>query len=201
MKILLVGDKESTYLWDYFDYEKFKDIDFIISTGDLKSSYLQFLVTMMNVPLYYVPGNHDKNYIQNPPDGCINCDSRLVRHDTLNLVGFGGSLEYNGGLFQYKEKEMHKKFNKLKSSIFFKGGIDILFSHAPAFELNDGKDVCHQGFKTYVEIIEKYKPKYFIHGHQHLNYKIQNRVVKYQDTTIINTYEYFVLDYDNPPVD
>ncbi|MBN1500924.1 MAG: metallophosphoesterase [Spirochaetes bacterium] len=201
MKILLIGDKESTYLWDYFDYEKFKDIEFIISTGDLKSAYLQFLVTMLNVPLYYVPGNHDKNYLTNPPEGCINGDSRLIKHNDIKMVGFGGSLEYNGGTFQFTEKQILRRYKKLRRKINSEGGIDILFAHAPAFELNDGKDVCHQGFKTFIEIIDKYNPKYFIHGHQHLNYNIQSRVLKYKQTTIINTYEYYVLDYDLPPED
>ncbi|WP_218031481.1 hypothetical protein [Paenibacillus kobensis] len=36
MKILIVSDEESKYIWDYFDRERFKDIDLIISCGDMK---------------------------------------------------------------------------------------------------------------------------------------------------------------------
>ncbi len=59
MKILLVSDQESKFIWEHFDTDRFKDIDFILSSGDLKSEYLSFLVTMVNKPLFYVHGNHD----------------------------------------------------------------------------------------------------------------------------------------------
>ena len=70
MKLLLVSDKEESYIWDHFDMERFKDIDFILSCGDLSADYLSFLVTMVNKPLFYVPGNHDKTFVRTPPEGC-----------------------------------------------------------------------------------------------------------------------------------
>lgn len=196
MKILLVGDKESSYIWDHFDHDRFKDVDFVISTGDLKAAYLSFIVTMLNVPLYYVPGNHDKNYLNKPPEGCINIDGSIIEHDGLRIMGLGGSNVYRGGIHQYSESQMRRRFKRLRPKMFFKGGIDILISHSPAFELNDGKDKCHTGFKIFRTIIEKYNPKYFFHGHQHLNYSLNKRIIKYSDTIIINTYEYYLLDTD-----
>ena len=59
MKILVVADEESPYLWDYYQPGRLKGIDMIISCGDLDRHYLEFLVTMGNVPLLYVPGNHE----------------------------------------------------------------------------------------------------------------------------------------------
>ena len=38
--------------------------------GDLPASYLTFLVTMANRPLFYVHGNHDVRYENQPPEGC-----------------------------------------------------------------------------------------------------------------------------------
>ena len=35
MRILVLADKESPYLWDYFEKSKFEGIDLIISCGDL----------------------------------------------------------------------------------------------------------------------------------------------------------------------
>src|SRR5689334_4887309 len=106
MKLLLVSDKEDKYIWDHFDPERFKDIDFIISCGDLKAEYLSFLVTMVNKPLFYVPGNHDKRYDVNPPEGCISLDGKYIEHMGLRIVGLGGSMCYNNGPHQYTEKEM-----------------------------------------------------------------------------------------------
>lgn len=57
MKILLVADKIHKALYDYFEPERWQDIDLIISAGDLSSGYLQFLVTMIKgAPLFYVRG-------------------------------------------------------------------------------------------------------------------------------------------------
>ncbi|HVH54112.1 MAG TPA: metallophosphoesterase, partial [Actinomycetota bacterium] len=33
--------------------------DLVLSAGDLPFDYLEYLVTVLNVPLLYVPGNHD----------------------------------------------------------------------------------------------------------------------------------------------
>lgn len=197
MEILLIGDKESKYIWDYFDYERFKNVELVISTGDLKPEYMSFIVTMLNVPLYYVPGNHDSVYEVRRPEGCINIDNKVVNFKNLRIAGFGGSMLYNGGMHQWTERQMYLKY--LKKKLLFRRGLDILVSHAPAYELNDGRDLCHNGFKTFRKILNIYKPKYFFHGHQHLNYASQKRVMKYNNTTIINTYEYCLIDYNNPP--
>ena len=45
MKILVLADEESKYLWDYFEKSKLEGIDLIISCGDLKPQYLSFLAT------------------------------------------------------------------------------------------------------------------------------------------------------------
>ena len=59
MKILAISDEESKSLWDFFDREKVEGVDLIISCGDLDPRYLSFLVTLVNVPVLYVHGNHD----------------------------------------------------------------------------------------------------------------------------------------------
>ena len=69
MKILVLADVESKYLWDYFEKSKLEGIDLIISCGDLKASYLSFLATLSSVPVLYVHGNHDSKYETNPPEG------------------------------------------------------------------------------------------------------------------------------------
>ena len=67
MRILAIADVESKALWDYYEPERVKGLDLIISCGDLAPEYLEFLVTMANCPLLYVHGNHDNRYINNPP--------------------------------------------------------------------------------------------------------------------------------------
>ena len=45
MKILVVSDCESRYLWDYFTPDKLDGVDLILSCGDVKPQYLSFLAT------------------------------------------------------------------------------------------------------------------------------------------------------------
>ena len=59
MKLLLLADVECKALWDYFQPDRIADFDLIISCGDLRKEYLEFLVTMGRAPVFFVPGNHD----------------------------------------------------------------------------------------------------------------------------------------------
>ena len=81
MKILVIADHEEKALWDDWSEEmaeQFSDIDLILSAGDLDADYLEFLVTMLNVPLVYVRGNHDAIYGEEPPEGCEEADGNIV---------------------------------------------------------------------------------------------------------------------------
>ncbi|CCJ33104.1 MULTISPECIES: metallophosphoesterase family protein [Caloramator] len=195
MKILLLSDVESKYIWDYFNPERFKDIELVISCGDLKSEYLSFIVTMIKAPLLYVHGNHDTDYLTNPPEGCQCIDDKLVVYKGIRIVGLGGSKFYNSSLLQYTEAQMEMRIAKLRPRIWWHNGFDILVTHAAAYGLGDGDDKCHEGFKAFNRLIDKYEPKYFIHGHMHLNYGNKERIIKYKNTTIINAYQYYILEY------
>lgn len=195
MKVLLVSDIESNYLWDFFDAQRFKHIDLIISCGDLKSEYLSFLVTMIKAPLLYIHGNHDREYIKNPPYGCDSIDGKLVKYKGIRILGLGGSMKYNDAVFQYSEKDMEKRIKKLRVNLFLNNGFDILVTHAAASGLGDESDLCHEGFKSFNKLLDRYKPKYFLHGHTHLNYGIKPRIINYGGTTIINAFGYYILEY------
>lgn len=194
MKILLVSDEESPYLWDYFQPEKFTDIDLIISSGDLKAEYLSFLVTMIKAPLFYVHGNHDTKYKLKPPEGCECIDGKLVKYNNIRILGLGGSHTYNFNEHQYSENEMKRRVRKLTPNIWLNKGFDLLVTHAPSFSLSENSDACHRGFKCFDDLVEKYSPKYFFHGHVHLNYGIKQRKSKINNTTVVNGYQYCVVE-------
>ncbi len=195
VKILLVSDREVPYIWDHFDPERFKGVELILSAGDLNPKYLSFLVTMIHAPLYYIPGNHNESYIKTPPDGCECIDGQIITYKGIRIMGLGGSMKYNCGAYQYTDKQMNKRIRKLRFKLWKNKGIDILLTHAPAYALGDGEDLCHRGFTAFTDLMDKHNPKYFIHGHQHLNYKRQERIQQYKDTTIINAYEYYIVEY------
>lgn len=195
LKILLVSDEESSYIWDYFDPEAFKDIELIISCGDLRAQYLSFLVTMIHAPLFYVPGNHNTRYLNNPPEGCETLDDNIIVYKNIRILGFGGCKSPVGGVYKYTEKQMEKRIKKLRFKLWWNKGVDILVAHAPAYNLGDGDDLYHKGFKSFNNFLDKYSPKYFFHGHQHLNYGNQKRIIQYKNTTIVNAFGYHILDY------
>ena len=195
MKILVVADQESTYIWDFFDKEKFKDIDLVISCGDLKASYLSFLVTMIPKPLLYVPGNHDVAYLKSPPEGCLSIDDAFIEYQGVRIGGLGGCIEYTGGPYQYTEQAMKKRVKKFTKLCKKKGGLDILVTHSPSLGVGDGDDWTHKGFQCFHSLYEDFKPKLHLHGHQHLNYGQGARQLQVNETTVINAYTYYIIDY------
>lgn len=201
MRILAISDTESKYLWDYFEKSKLEGIDLIISCGDLDPNYLSFLATFTTAPVLYVHGNHDVKYEKKPPEGCICIENQIYVYKGIRILGLGGSMRYNDGEHQYTDWEMMGRVRKLWFQFFRRGGIDILVSHAPAYQLNDGRDLPHQGFKVFRRLMEKYKPKFFLHGHVHMSYGRQyKRYDKYLDTNIINAYERCVFEFEDEDV-
>lgn len=198
MRILAIADEESKYLWDFFEKSKLEGIDLIISCGDLDPRYLSFLVTFTTAPVLYVHGNHDNKYERIPPEGCICIEDKIYVHEGVRILGLGGSMRYKPGEHQYTEKQMVKRVKKLRFQLFKKRGFDILVTHSPAYQLNDGRDLPHQGFQAFRKLMEKYHPKYFLHGHVHMSYGRQHkRYDKYMDTHIINAYERVIFDFED----
>ena len=195
MKLLLVSDKESQYYWDYYRPGRLDDIDLILSCGDLKASYLRFLVTMGRAPLLYVHGNHDLTYDQDPPEGCDCIEDKLVTVRGLRILGLGGCPRYSGGPNQYTERQMARRIRKLRFKLWRAGGVDIVVTHSPAKGYGDGEDYAHRGFECLLPLLDKYQPKYLVHGHVHMNYGAQRpRVLQRGNTTIINAYERYILE-------
>lgn len=200
MRILIVGDTESPALWDFFTPEKVKGVDLILSCGDVKADYLRFLVTMAGCPLLYVHGNHDDSFLKKAPEGCVCIDEQAVVYRGIRIAGLGGCRKYSGGAFQYTEDEKEKSVRKLQWAIHAMEGVDIVLTHCPPEGLGDSEDYAHRGFACYRSLIEKEKPKYFIHGHVHMNYGHGvSRILSRGDTTIINGYERFILEVPDVP--
>lgn len=198
LRIMVIADEESKYLWDFYEKGKLDGIDLIISCGDLHPHYLSFLVTFASAPVIYVHGNHDGKYEQVPPEGCICIDDDIYVHNGIRILGLGGSMRYRPGPHQYTEKEMKKRVRKLWFKLLYRRGFDILVAHSPAYQINDGQDLPHRGFQTFINLLDKYQPKYFLHGHVHMAYgREHKRYDKYKNTHIINGYERFVFDFED----
>ena len=194
MKILAVSDVESKYFFDYYSPGKLKDFDLIIACGDLHVPYLEFLVTMARCPLLYVHGNHDDRFPREP-EGCVCIDDRLYEYQGLRILGLGGSYRYGKGPYMFTERQMRRRIARLYGRLRRAGGVDILVTHAPPRHLGDQEDLAHRGFSCFVWLIERFRPKYFVHGHVHKNYghNIPRRI-EHGDTVILNACGYTVFE-------
>ena len=189
MKILLLADHEEKILWDDWSEEtaeQFSDIDLILSAGDLDADYLEFLVTMLNVPLVYVNGNHDESYQKAPPQGCIDADGTIVEIrcgnplEKIRILGLGGSMRYNDDApYMYTEKEMKRRIfgirktilkNKIQGKLKGQGTFEIFLTHSPCKGYGDLDDLPHQGFACFNDLLNRYRPALHVYGHTHRAY-------------------------------
>lgn len=198
MKILAVADQEAKRFYDFYTPGKLDEFDLILSCGDLKREYLEFLVTMAHCPVLYVYGNHDDHLDARPPEGCICIDDALFVYEGVRILGLGGSYRYRNGKHMYTEGQMKRRISKLGLKLWRKKGFDILLTHAPAYQINDLDTLAHRGFACFRKLLERYRPKYFVHGHIHRAYG-QNvpRRTEYGQTTILNADEYVVFEIEN----
>lgn len=125
MRLLVLSDKESNYLWDSENPKRLEDIDLILSCGDLRPEYLSFIATFTHAPVLYVHGNHDDRYQETPPDGCFCIENRICRFQGIRILGLGGSVRYRDGLHQYTQSEMNRRVRRLFARIFYRNAINI----------------------------------------------------------------------------
>lgn len=196
MKILCVADTVTQSLLELVNGKlAVEGIDLVIACGDLPPEYLTSLRNSYNVPLYYVLGNHDLRYQSSPPVGCGHIDRRIVHFADMSCTGFSGSRWYNGGINQYSENEMSRFIQKMRFRFWRNKGFDIVVTHAPPRFIHDAEDLCHRGFRIFRWLIDKYKPRYFLHGHIHALFDNDSeRITSHNSTTIINCYGYYVLE-------
>jgi Icc-related predicted phosphoesterase len=185
----------------------FKGVDFILGCGDLPYTYLEYLVTVLSVPMFYVPGNHDPNYdlrdSRSKAEGGSNLDLKTVCHKNNLIGGFGGSIRYRpNGTNQYTQSEAYTRAFQmvpqlLLNRIKYRRTLDILISHSPPFGIHDDNDKAHNGLKALNWLIQVAKPRYLLHGHTHFyRNNIADHITEVGATKVINVYPYRVIDID-----
>ncbi len=198
MKILTIADDESQLYYDFYRPGRLEGIDLIISCGDLSRNYLEFLVTMARCPLLYIRGNHDDKFNDTPPEGCECIEDRIVTVNGLRILGLGGSYRYKkSGVNMYTERQMERRIRKLRWKLRRAGGVDMVVTHAPIRGVNDFDSISHRGFECFRPLIEKYAPRYFVHGHIHKTYGVNiPRKTVLGSTAVINAYDHYIIDTD-----
>ena len=201
VKILCISDKVESMLHGPNLTSYAAGVEAVISCGDLPFDYLEYIVTFLAVPVYYVLGNHDPGP-DGPeyPGGCTPLDGRIVEAEGgVVLAGLSGSPLYSGGPNQYTEGQMRRRALALSVRIRFRGLLGrlkprIFVTHSPPFGLGDMEDVAHVGFRSFVDLIETHQPPLWLHGHVHLYGPNQERVIQKEATKIVNVYGHRIID-------
>jgi Icc-related predicted phosphoesterase len=213
MKILCVSDQIDPLVYTNSIRERFKDVDLILSAGDLPMDYLDFIVSSLNKPLLYIAGNHHTRaprsrkifidqFTESPEDdscGASYVDSRACLEEGLIVAGLGGSMRYNLGENQFTDFQMYWRILKMLPGLIFnrifRGRfVDILLTHASPRGIHDKEDRCHRGFKAFLWFMRTFKPRYLIHGHIHLYDLSEVRTTQYHKTLVINAFNHYVID-------
>ncbi len=137
VKILALSDQVVERVYTLASNGHFQDVELILGCGDMPYPYLEYLVTMLNVPMYYVPGNHDPRSTESHAEGGSNLDLKVVRFKKFLIGGFGGSIRYRpDGVNQYTQTEAYLRALVLLPRLIlnrmqYGRALDVLISHSP----------------------------------------------------------------------
>jgi hypothetical protein len=164
--------------------------ELILACGDLPFDYLSYLMNALDIPLAFVPGNHDPDLAgyrlsragltlraglpaQPPwPAGAVNVDGAVTDVGGLRIAGLGGCLRYREGPNQYTDSQQARRAWRLRAAARRAQWrdhrqVDVLLTHAPPLGVGDGPDPAHRGFRAYRGLTAALRPGLLLHGHVH----------------------------------
>lgn len=188
VRVLAVSDEVDEGL--YADVSTVWGAELVLACGDLPFDYLEYLLNALEVPLVFVPGNHDPDVSgyrtsraglpvqaglpSEPPwpAGAVNADGRVVDVLGLRIAGLGGSLRYREGPNQYTERGQARRARALARRAGWRHwrdrrGVDVLLTHSPPRGVGDADDPPHRGFQCYHPLVARLRPPLLLHGHIH----------------------------------
>jgi Icc-related predicted phosphoesterase len=214
MRILAVSDQIAENLYTPTVAGRLGQVDVILGCGDLPYYYLEFLATALAAPLFYIHGNHDplEEYCggvggdgeshKSGPDGGEDVDGKSTQTGGFLVAGLAGSIRYKPDApYQFTQPEMALRAAALAAHLFpnrlLKGRwLDVLITHSPPLGIHDGKDAAHVGFRAFLTLMDVFRPRYLLHGHQHRNYGPGPYETMYGRTQVINVHPYRIIEVD-----
>lgn len=205
MKILAVSDQVVDRVYQLVPEGHFADVEMILGCGDLPYDYLEYIVSILNVPLFYVPGNHDPAYEPRfagaRAEGGTNLDLKTTRCMELLLAGFGGSVRYRpDGVNQYTQLQAFLRAVLLVPALVWNHlrygrALDILITHSPPYGIHDEEGQAHRGLKAINWLVHWARPRWHLHGHMHfVRRNLAAQTTKLGRTSITNVHPYKVIE-------
>lgn len=199
VRALVVADEVDESLW--CGRGAGPTVDVVLGAGDLPFGYLEHLADVFDVPLLFVPGNHDPDLTGFTrhrglslrsgiptswpgPAGGSDADGRVVTVAGLRIAGLGGSVRYNGGPNQWTQRAQARRSRRLVRRAGAEP-VDVLLTHAPPRGVGDRDDPAHHGFDCLHTTVRRLRPRWLLHGHIHpYGDAVPNRLL--DDTTVCN---------------
>ena len=209
--ILAVTDETDPRIYSETLRERFGHVAFVVSCGDLPASYLEFIADALNRPVYYVLGNHAEELTRRcsgkascKPAGAIDLSGKVIQDAATGLIlaGFPGCPRYGEkDPAQYSEREIElmalRMAPRLCLNKYREGrALDLLVTHAPPRDVNDRPDPAHRGFVALRGFLERWQPRYHVHGHVHLYDRSQPYTQHFAGAEVINVFPYRLLELE-----
>jgi len=200
VKLLAVSDIVLPQMQDAgFLLRTYSDIDLLVSCGDMPVSYLDYIGSILNVPLFFVRGNHDTEYEPGRPGG-DNLHLRTRIFKGISFAGLEGSISYNRGPIQFTEGQMFFNVLRLLPALLLlrsmRGhSVDLIIAHSPPLGIHDlREDYAHRGFKSFLYLMRWARPRYLLHGHVDTWDRRRNTETDFGATKVININPRYALD-------
>jgi Icc-related predicted phosphoesterase len=204
LRILVLSDQVDKRIYSENIKTMFSDVDLVISCGDLPYYYLEYVIDTLNVPLYFVHGNHDPvkeisaHGERSHPWGARNLHRKFHKKKGMIFLGFEGSIRYSDARYQFSQLEVwlqviEKVPRLLWNKLIHGRYLDVLMTHSPAYQIGDSTDPAHVGFKAYRWLIQTFKPRYHFHGHIHIYDHTAYAPIEFEETIVINACPYRVV--------
>jgi len=161
-----------------------QEIDLLISLGDLMDqSIFRAIELYRPAHVLAVRGNHDQD--EPFPKPIKDLHLQLTEINGLLFAGFNGCWKYKEqGMYLYTQDQASRLLNKFPS-------VDVFIAHNSPWDVHERDKDVHQGFEAFINYIERVQPRYFFHGHQHVN-----QVTVIGETQIVGVYGEIVIDID-----
>lgn len=206
MKILAVSDEPIKWIYSATLRERCKDVQLVVGCGDLPIWYMEFIASSLDAPCVYVRGNHDSfeigesGKIKTDPGGWINLDMNVQTMAGLTMAGLQGCLRYKPDApYQYSQFEQTARGCLLSARLFTRQltvkSFDLMVTHSPPFGIHNGADHAHTGFKVFNRMMDAFKPRLWLHGHQHTNYAPRDATETLVGATkVINVHPFRIIE-------
>lgn len=110
MKFLCVSDQIDPLIYSPGIKERFKDIDAVLCAGDLPLDYVDFIVSSLNKPTFFIFGNHNLEDFH-----LYHRQNSAITAGHLNMAEIGNSAAFNG----FGHGAEYAGFKSIRTNIFF----------------------------------------------------------------------------------